>query len=225
MATKATQEQLVSLGFAFHGRPSAQPADPEKIILELLSAFYEDRKTFRIMLRWLLTTSELIHVERLAALAKYIASEDKAVLGALALKLVRAGDRRWAMIVERAKVDLEKHPSSSSAPEEYADPYLVEKYGTDAEFLAFGLKTATVSPEDEKKVLTLAGILKGHGWLRLRALMGPCFRADLAYLRITAEVSNPNQAIKILGCSRETAYRLWRALSLYDGLHRLVAAA
>lgn len=221
MMTEINQAKLVSLGFAFYGEFSPNPADPERTIIELLPAFYNDRKVFRILLRWLFTATELIHIERLLALGKHVAFENKVVLGALALKMEKFRDRRWALISKRIKMELNKNPVLKPAPQEYSDPYLINKYGIDPEFLAFGLSTSTVLPGDERKVLTLTGILRNHRWLKLRALIGPNFRADLVYLLNVGAATNPNQAAKIMGCSRETAYRLWHLVSMFEGLHTL----
>ncbi len=101
-------------------------------------------------------------------------------------------------------------------PEGYNDAYLVNKEGPDREFAQFGVEMARITPEESKKLLTLRGILAGNTWLRLRALMGSNFRADVAYLYASKRAQGPADAARTLGCSRDTAYRNWRALEDAD---------
>ena len=109
-----------------------------------------------------------------------------------------------------------------SIPEGYSDPFLISKYGEDEEFKEFGLKLAKIDPEDEKKILDLPSILKSHPWLKIRALVGANFRADLVYWMSLKILKNPNQAAKLLGCSRETAYRLWKEISLFENIEKII---
>jgi hypothetical protein len=203
-------DQLLSLGFAFHGRIPKTSADPEKSILDLLPALVEDRKVFRMLLAWLGVVSELIHIERLKALSEASPIRSKLVLGVVALKVARS-DRRWKLLADSMKNAIAGNPHELILPRELSDPYLKSKYGKDEEFAKFGVELATILPEDEKKILTLRGILRVNTWLRLRALMGANFRADVAYLFL-AGVGGPAAAARVLGCSRDTAYRNWRAL-------------
>lgn len=212
---------LISLGFSFYGEASLLPADPENTLLAGLEFFYEDRKLFRMLLRWCLSTSSLIHVERLSKLAQKLDPALMPALEGLALKLVKAGDRRFKLIVDQMKASIKKH--AIRLPEGYADPYLIAKQGIDPEFLEVGFTMALIQPEDQKKILGLCDILKMNHWLKIRALVGANFRADLIFLLIQKKVKNPNQAAKILCCSRETAYRLWREISLFEGIEKLAA--
>jgi hypothetical protein len=205
-----THEQaLISLGFAFYGKVPRKSADPEKTILEILPALTEDRKLFRMLLTWLEIVSDLVHVERLKSLSDNLDPELKVVLGGIALKLMPT-DRRWKSVLEAIR------PKAKSVkfevPVELRDPYLVDKYGLDEEYAQFGIKMARILPEADKKILSLEGILKVNFWLRLRALMGANFRADIAYLYLSGAVDGPSAAAKVLDCARDTAYRNWKAL-------------
>lgn len=204
------KDQLLSLGFAFHGRIPKASADPERTIIDLLPSLFEDRKIFRMLLAWLGVASELIHIERLKALAGDLPNRSKLVLAVIAAKLAKE-DRRWKLLVDSLQRDLSSNPRELIFPRELSDPYLLSKYGKDEEFAKFGVDIATLAPEDEKKILSLRGILHANAWLRLRALMGANFRADIAYLFL-AKVNGPAEAARLLGCSRDTAYRNWRAL-------------
>ncbi len=216
------RDALLSLGFAFYGGAAKKTADPERTILSLLPSFRADRKLFRMLLAWLDIASDLVHIERLAGLAEEASDEDKIVLGAVASRLARDRDKRWALIFRNMKRDLEGK-RLPSPPSEYADPYLVSKHGEDPHFREFGYRIAMLHPEDEKKILSLNGILRSNLWLRLRALIGPNFRADLVYLIVAGLAENPNQAASLLGCSRETAYRLWKAVTQFEDLTKLAS--
>jgi hypothetical protein len=200
---------LLSLGFAFQGKLPKQASDPEKTIIQILPAFFEDRKLFRMLLTWLDIVSDLIHIERLIPLATNLDASSKIVLAAISLKLQKR-DRRWRIVHQKLEKEIQK--DTLIVPPEYRDQYLISKYGVDEEFRKMGVRIAKILPEDEKKILSLQGVLKANEWLRLRALMGPNFRADIAFLFLSELVSGPAEASRYLGCARDTAYRNWRAL-------------
>lgn len=209
------KDKLLSLGFAFHGKIPKESADPEKTIIALTPSFFVDRKLFRMLLTWLKTTSELIHIERLKQLSKDMAPNLKVILAVIAKKLLKQ-DRRWKLIEEHVKKKLHGKTLTFQPPSEFNDPYLVSKHGHDAEFAQFGIQTARIIPEDPKKIFSIRGILNANAWLRLRAVIGPNFRADTAYLYLSGAAQGPAEAARILGCSRDTAYRNWRALENAD---------
>lgn len=215
--------ELISIGFSLYGEPSLFAADPEAVLVKALQFFYEDRKIFRMLLRWCLTIAPLIHVERLHKQIQNLEPNLIPVLGAVSKKLILSGDRRFSLIYEEMKNKFKLSNISPTPPEGYGDSFLISKYGEDPELKEFDMRVAYILPENEKKVLDLRGILKIHRWLRLRVLIGPNFRADLIYLLSLKTVKNPNQAAKILGCSRETAYRLWKEVTLFEGIDKLFA--
>lgn len=217
------KSDLISLGFSFYGNPSLRSADPEVTLIRALEFFYEDRKVFRMLLRWCLVTSPLLHVERLYKWSENLEPRLVPILGALSKKLIQSGDRRFKLIYEEMKKRMKQRKIRIATPEGYSDSFLVSKYGADEEFGEFGVTIARLEPEDERKVLNLPGIIKTHRWLRLRTLVGANFRADLIYWLTEKTLENPNQAAKVLGCSRETAYRLWKEVSLYQDFDKLVA--
>jgi hypothetical protein len=100
------------------------------------------------------------------------------------------------------------------APELLDSPYLIEKHGRDLEFEAFGIHTSKIDPAEPRKTLTIEGIIAQNDWLAARTLIGPTYRADLYYLMKHRLAKNPREAARRLGCSYETAHRLWRILRL-----------
>jgi hypothetical protein len=165
---------------------------------------------------------DLIHIERLRLLAGKLTDRDALIsLGVLALKQVKCGDRRFSLLVDFVRTRLPN--SAENFLQKEADPYLMEKYGVDLELLEFGIKSERIVPADSKKILTLEAILSQNLWLRFRTLIGANFRADIAYIMARKLAENPYQAAKLVGCSQETAYRLWKGLRLYPHLESLAA--
>lgn len=214
--------RLISLGFGFYGESSEKPADPERIIIDVVRLFRDEQKTFRMLLAWLEKCHELVHVERLRSFASELSNFELRMLGMLSMKQVKNGDRRFSIIAEFVKNELRtKNKNEPNFDLESDDPYLIEKLGVDEELKEFGLRSAKIDPTDPKKILTLDEILQRNAWLRFRALIGANFRADLAFVMANKLAQNPYQAAKILGCSQETAYRLWKGLRLYPNIEKL----
>lgn len=209
------KDKLLSLGFAFYGKVPKRSADPERTIVALLPSFFVDRKLFQMVLTWLATTTDFIHVERFKPLSRDLAPNVRLVLGAVAMKMAKQ-DRRWSLIHDHVKASLTDKTVTLQTPREFSDPYLISKHGHDEEFAVYGVEISKVLPEDQKKVLALSGILHSNRWLRLRAVMGANFRADVAYLYVSGLAGGPAAAARTLGCSRDTAYRNWRALEVAE---------
>jgi hypothetical protein len=213
---------LVSLGFAFYGPPSTIVPDPEKTILEIIELLPGEQKMFVMLLAWLEKARDLIHVERLKVSIDQLSPSALLIFGGLCLKQVHQGDRRFSTLVNSVRARMESLPASPKSPFE-SDPYLISKHGVDLEFLEFGIRTVQINASDSKKILTLECILLQNPWLRMRALMGANFRADVAYLMTSKRATNANQVFKILGCNLETAYRLWKALAQVPGIEKLAS--
>ena len=59
-------------------------------------------------------------------------------------------------------------------------------------------------------------LLQTNRWLYNRQLFGTNFRADMATVMELHLATNAYQAMKVLGCSLDTAYRNWNALNEID---------
>lgn len=177
-----------------------------------------------MLLAWFEKVRDLIHVERLKSILSTLDGQFLPVFGAVCLKQVRGGDRRFSILVTAVKREMERQKIQDvpglELDVEY-DEYLVSKQGIDEEFLEFGIRMARLIPAESKKILSVEGILKQNAWLRMRALIGANFRADIAYLMAFRIVENAYQASKFLGCNVETAYRLWRLLEAAPDLAKL----
>jgi hypothetical protein len=214
--------RLVCLGFAFYGKAS-DSSDPEATLLDVICLAGEEPKAFQMLLAWLEKARDLIHVERARVLAGDLAGDELIALGAMALKQVKSGDRRFGILVDFAKGKLAKEAPFKSYFTERADEFLIQKYGFDRELLEFGVKTQEIQSADPKKILLLEKILAQNPWLKFRALIGANFRADIAYIMARKIAINPYQAAKIAHCSQETAYRLWKGLLLYPKIELLAS--
>jgi hypothetical protein len=202
------KSDLVSLGFSYVGEPSKIAPDTENVIIAIIKLFTEDQKLYRILLAWMDRFGDLIHVERLASQVDLLSDYEKLILGVTALKRVNAGDIRFKVIYEKIRKQKLKLNFTISGQ----DSYLIEKHGIDLEFKAFGIVTSKILPAENKKLMDRKWVLKINPWLRLRALLGSNFRADMTFIRLSHQAVNAYVAMKLLRCSKETSYRIWGSL-------------
>ena len=212
---------LASIGCAWTVEFPKIPADPEKTVLDTLQFFWSKPKIFNMLVGVLYyRIHDIIHVDRLISLAQDIPSEEKIILKAISQKITRVGDKRYRTVINklstgRAKVE--------GIPKDHSDPYLVEKYGLDEDFLKFKVKVLAQPLPAEKKYFNRESILVRNPWLRLRALIGPNYRADITYLRAAKIANTPVEAYSVAGCTRAVAYTHWRVLSQLKDIEKLVA--
>ena len=93
---------------------------------------------------------------------------------------------------------------------------VAERKGRDEHFESFGLLIPRVLPAKPAKLLKRETTLRQHPWLRLRALFGANWRADIVWLMIQQPEMTPYQVSRRLGCNTETAYRNHRLLKEVD---------
>jgi hypothetical protein len=197
-----------SLGIAFSAK-AREVSDPERTLVETLSLLQDERKFVGLILAWIGEYGDLVHVQRLRSLAKEIPLSDLCWLGGIASHAALF-DKRWLVIVkaaEKARANDKRRLSTSKL-----DRLVSRKKGRDKHFAAFGLTIPVVQPASAKKLLDRGQVLKHHPWLRLRALFGTNWRADIAWLMLQDAEQTPYQVAKTLGCNMETAYRNWKAL-------------
>lgn len=199
---------LISLGFAYAGEPSKHSPDPEKTLINALRLFGEDQKLYRMLLAWMERFGDLVHVERMAGYVKDLSPNEKVILGVTALKFLKQGDNRFKALYEKIRKEKLKFDTPLSG----RDAYLIQRHGLDPEFHVFGIETAKILPAESKKLSSRKFVLQNNLWLRLRALLGTNYRADVAYLRVSHLVDTAYGAMKILRCSKETSYRIWGSL-------------
>lgn len=198
----------LSLGVAFAGE-TKEAADPEGTLIETLSVLQEERKFLGLILAWIQEYGDFIHVERIKALAKNLSSLELAWLGGIALHVVGI-DKRWNIIVQFAEDYKKKQRRRFKMSK--LDELAAKRKGYDRAFKKFGLTIQTVQMAKKTKLLKKSHTLKRHPWLKLRALFGANWRADIAWMMIKRPNQTPYQVAKYLGCNVETAYRNWSSL-------------
>lgn len=204
------QDELAALGIAFvtEDKALSLEPDPERTFLKSISEWNTERKTLKLLLAWMDSYGDLFHVERLRSLAESLSAVELAWLGGFASYQVSQKDLRWQAIEKYCVSRLGK-PMPQFATSNL-DVLQSERKGRDPHFEKFGLILPLIEPSDPKKIYVREATIKRNAWLRLRLLFGSNFRADMAYLFLRQKVANAFQAEKLLGCSRETAYRLWK---------------
>jgi|GEM_PF-1231857 len=201
--------QLASLGVAFINVSIKEIADPERTILEAARDFKDDRKLLSLILGWLALYSDLIHVARLKSMLKNCSAEELAWLGGLA-SAVSQSDRRWSLIESYARKRIGR--SSITIKTYDLDLLAAKRSGEDPHFHKFGLTIPKASPALEKKFYSREHTIANHPWLRLRALFGANWRADIAWQMLCDKKQTPYRVARTVGCNIETAYRNWQSL-------------
>ena len=215
--------KLSSLGIALLSK-SEYCADPEQTIIQALKEVAEDRKLLSLMIGWIEEFSDLVHVERLRALAKKCSASELAWLGGIA-SYAAEKDRRFEAITSFVTKTLGEEWKGTTVSK--LDKLAAKRKGKDEHFSRFSIVIPKLEPASEKKLHTRTHVLSQHPWLRLRVLFGPCWRADIAWEILRDPKQTPYRAAKTLGCNTETAYRNWKALEEADieNLLNLKAAA
>lgn len=214
---KELNAKLASLGIAILSE-AGDPADPERTLLECLSLFQDDRKLLALILIWLKEYGDLLHLNRICALAKKLTPLELVWLGGLAAHAT-AESNRWKTVerfVEKRLATQRRRFTSSKL-----DTLSAQRKGADPYFLKFGLIIPTVEPSAEKKLRSRAHTLANHPWLRLRSLFGANWRADIAMEMLRAKDQTPYRVAKTLGCNTETVYRNWNSLQEANALEIL----
>ncbi len=198
-------ENFAALGIAYNCQKPNFYADPEQSLIDSIGIMSRDHKTLKLVICWLQNYEDFIHLERLKALIKVAPTTTKAWLGGIAQSMYA---RRWASIIR----ELDGVVLKNTEPNEFLE-LQVKRLGADPNFKNFGIHIPLLDLTGiEKKLLTREHVLKRHFWLRLRALFGANWRADIAWQMHLDPNQTPYQVAKILGCNTETAYRNWKAL-------------
>jgi hypothetical protein len=213
--TLELDRDLASLGIAFAMDVNNTEADPELAFVRSLSEWGTERKTLKLLLAWIDRMGDLVHIERLKSLADTCNAVELAWLGGFASIQVNKKDLRWAAIEKFCQKKL--GPKMPRFEISKLDTLQALKSGTDEHFARYGITIATVTPSDDKKLVPRESILRTHRWLRIRQIFGTNYRADMVYALMTNQVENAHQAEKLLGCTSETAYRLWKSLEMLKG--------
>jgi hypothetical protein len=214
------------LGIAFSADPTGPDVDPEVTLLLSLEYAVDQRKTLKLIAQWLTAHGDLVHVERLLGMIRKGEWRDETegklstrYLGALAGYLLSRGDRRWKIIASECKKMLKGSVAQFMVDEDMR--FLIERDGADPHFQKFGVTIPLLLEksrelraggfQNQTKLRSREYILDTNPWLRLRAALGTNWRADILFVILTGLASNAYQTGKLLGCSYETAHRIWTA--------------
>jgi transcriptional regulator with XRE-family HTH domain len=216
-------QKLTSLGCRFAVDSSATLPDPEATIIEALDGFTDDKKIFTMMIGLLIfRLHHLINTQRLLALAADLDNNKKILLIVVCIKVARAtNDQRYLLVARRLRVS---KMTLSKYPTRYAEPFYLKRLGVDKDFKKFNVRLANFFEiQHEKKFKSYAEIYTENLWLKLRALIGPDFRADAIYLKASGRAKNQIEAARIIGCDKSSISRIWSSIKSIEDLAPLVS--
>lgn len=199
-------KNLSGLGIAYNCAEPNLLADPELTLIESIETIRTDSKTLKLVLCWLQNYGDLLHLERLKTLIRKSSTTTKAWIGGIASFM--SADKRWAPIAREVEGVHIKTTGLSKF-----ESLQMKRLGLDQNFKKYGISLPTVDIAGiEKKLLSRDHVLRHHFWLRLRALFGSNWRADIVWQIYLNPDQTPYQVAKTIGCNTETAYRNWKAL-------------
>ena len=215
---------LWSMGAAYRGEfsPTYEDLDPEMTVLKTLKCMWAENDVFEMMMCLLkLRIGKLIHVERLVKLANsgFLSEDEKCLLIGISTILTNDGDLRYRLV--RKKL-FKKGMKINKLPELWGNPKGVKVWGAEESLLEFGAEIRKFDYSD-KKLRDLKTIFERNGWLKLRALIGANYRADITFLVSSGAATTVNQAAKIAGCNSPAAYRLFEYARVFDNLGKLLS--
>ncbi|MCB0408537.1 MAG: hypothetical protein KDD34_10050 [Bdellovibrionales bacterium] len=218
---------LTSLGAAYYydGKITIEESDPELVILKSLKYYWNENDVFFMLYDLLmLRIAPLVHVERLVKMAKtgLLSQDELILLIVVADKLVAKGEHRFKMV--RKKL-YKKGMKIQKLPRLHSRPSFVKHHGAEEAFLEFGASVRKFLAPSDKKLLTLKAILKRNGWLKLRALMGPNYRADVIYLRSSGAAKNVSEAARMALCDYTATYRILKYSEELEHLEKVLGVS
>ncbi len=200
---------LSSIGVAFNISQAKQYSPEEAILLTVSdSNFPQDKKGMGLLILWIKHYGKYIHMERLKNMTKDISDQDLAILKGLALKFKKS-DHRWESIIKKTRKVTGLVKDSE---------LLMKIKGVDLDFKVFGVLTAPITEDHEKKLLVEKSVLANNIWMLNRLKYGTNLRADMVTIRGFKKVKTAYRASKELYCSLNAAYKNWNELELLNSL-------
>jgi hypothetical protein len=182
----------------------------------LIRAAYEAREDFRVLsvlMSWIRVHADYVIVEKLEKKRRVFEKHRgvNRVLDLMAAQAMISGSHKWKKLLR----------TSSKRPQIPLDPELLESsiryQGPDEQLKKHGIlvpkKLLRIREED---VLRPAELAQVNVQYRNRLLYGASWRADIV-TAIDAGVKNANQISRLLGCSYEPAYRVFRDYRVATG--------
>jgi hypothetical protein len=190
----------------------------EEVDLEetLIRAAFEAKSDFRvlsILLTWITVHADYVIVEKFAKKRKIFEKIQgiNRILNLVAAQAVNSGSHKWKKL-------LRTNPKHFEIP---VDPELLELslqfQGANEELKKYGIlipkKFLRIRQED---VLTPSELSRFNPQYKNRLLYGASWRADII-TAIEAGAKNPSQISRIMGCSYEPAYRVFKDYEMAQG--------
>lgn len=182
---------------------------PEECLAELSLHLLQDPKALVLAVGAIKTHAQIFHPE---FLLKTIRNHqcDFSVIGVL---LSKTQDRRFHKVIEfcRAQNFISEKPAKM-----LSFALKIGQSSADAEFQSFGVQVSQLDPVDEKKIAKIDLFLRNNLFVRNRLLFGCNWRADIISV-IDMGFDNPTAVKNRLGCSYETAHRVFGEYTLVEG--------
>lgn len=191
--------------------------DIEDVLIEAARQVPDDSKLFSLLCSWIAVHGNYVIVEKLFKKAKKLKADDIATqwLVAFAIFAKSQGYHKWSKAMKRLNKNL-------YAFDEILTKSAIQRQGAMSEFEKYNIfipkGSLRIRHDDALSPLELA---KMNNQYRNRLIYGASWRADII-TAIQNGLENPYAISKILGCSYEPAYRVFKdyhiALKISDGL-------
>lgn len=181
---------------------------PEECLAELSLHLLKDPKSLVLAVGAVKAHAQVFHPEFLLKTIKNHQC-DFNVVGAL---LSKTQDRRFQKVIEFC---LEQNFVSEKPGKMLSFSLKIGQSTADAEFQSFGVQVSQLDAVDDKKIAKIELFLKNNVYIRNRLLFGCNWRADIISV-IDMGLDNPTAVMKRLGCSYETAHRVFGEYRLVE---------
>ncbi|MGK5084477.1 hypothetical protein WDW37_14375 [Bdellovibrionota bacterium FG-1] len=203
-----------SLGLKLKNLSLLENADLEETLIHAAFEAKTDFRTLSILLSWITVHADYVIVEKFLKKIKLFEKIHgvNRVLDLMAAHAVINGSHKWKKAIR----------THVKRPEFPVDPELlktsIEFQGADDTLKKFGIlipkKLLRIRTSD---VLQPAELSTINPQYRNRLLFGASWRSDII-TAIEAGIKNPNQISKMLGCSYEPAYRIFKDYRAAHGI-------
>lgn len=185
---------------------------PEESLAELSLHLLQDSKALVLAVGAVTAHSQVFHPEFLLKTIKNRQC-DFNVIGAI---LSKAQDRRFQKVIEFCH---EQNFVSEKPAKILSFALKIGQSKADVEFQSFGVQISHLDAVDDKKITKIDLFLKNNVFIRNRLLFGCNWRADIISV-IDMGLDNPTSVKNRLGCSYETAHRVFSEYTLVEGISR-----
>jgi hypothetical protein len=217
------RQKLRSIGCAFPVHLPDEPADPERAILDSLKYWWDYNDFFFMCFSLLRLTPDirgLINVERLITLAEDLSNDELILFLALSERMVWFGDERFE---QAAKKLYKPNLQMDTVPLTEENAYLIAHWGVESSLEKYGVRVRAFYVEEERKFFPLKDVLANNEWLRVRSIVGPTYKADIAYFKVSGKAKTADEAQSLSGCPPIEASRYWEEIKGISSIDKLVA--